>query len=75
MKERAAAAAGMCESSERREKLGGAGVGFARLHRREEGAGDGVASAAAVSITLRRRAARRRLGLACALSCAGGKSL
>ena len=51
----------MDESSERREKLGGgaaAGVGFARLHRREGGETAHVASAAAaaaaVSITLRR---------------------
>ena len=47
----------MDESSERREKLGGgaaAGVGFARLHRRDGGETAHVASAAAVSITLRR---------------------
>ena len=49
----------MDESSERREKLGGgaaAGVGFARLHRRERETAHvaSAAAAAAVSITLRR---------------------
>ena len=49
-----------CNTAERREKLGGgaaAGVGFARLHRREGGETAHVAAAAAaaaVSITLRR---------------------
>ena len=47
----------MDESSERREKLGGgaaAGVGFARLHRRERETAHVASAAAAVSITLRR---------------------